>query len=245
MASVLDKLEKKETITSYLTSNEVNTLMLKTLQDKHAVSRLVSALISAINTNPALKSCDPKAILYAAFKGESLGLLPLPQLGHYYIIPYGRDIQFQMGYKGYIHLAIKSGQFKFINATPIKEGELVSWNKVTEEIQLSLQSDPGANLTKPTIGYYGSFELLNGFKKAVYWTVDMIKEHANKFSKNTSGTFWGKNFDAMGRKTVLKTMLSTYGTLAPAISTAVEYDMQTITPEDIDEGQGNNNTNKV
>jgi recombination protein RecT len=86
---------------------------------------------------------------------------------------------------------------------------------------------------------------LNGFKKAVYWTVDMIKEHANKFSKNTSGTFWGKNFDAMGRKTVLKTMLSTYGTLAPAISTAVEYDMQTITPEDIDEGQGNNNTNKV
>jgi recombination protein RecT len=206
--------------------------MIDTLGTPQAVNRLISALIAAVSTNKALQACDPKAILYCAFKGESLGLLPLPQFGHYYIIPYGTDIQFQMGYKGYIHLAIKSGEFTFINCTPIKQGELLKWNPVTEEIEFEF-ADPTKRDALPTIGFYGSFKLKSGFSKGVYWTIEQIQSHASKFSKNTSGTFWGKNFDAMGRKTVLKTMLSTYGSLAPEITNAVSADMQTINTNEI------------
>jgi recombination protein RecT len=225
-------IKAKPKFSEYIEQPDVREMVIKTLGNKAAANRLLAALASAITTNVGLKGCDPKAILLCAFKGESLGLLPLPQLGHYYIIPYGKDVQFQMGYKGYIQLAINSGQFKHINCTPIKSGELVSWNPVSEEAVLEFKNDPDSRDKLETIGYFGTFELMTGFKKSVFWTVKQIQDHAVKFSKNTSNTFWGKNFDAMGRKTVLKSMLSTYGAVAPSIARAVEADTAIVGGED-------------
>lgn len=150
--------------------------------------RCITGAISATNNNPALQECTNQSILSGVLLGESLKLSPSPQLGHYYLVPFndkdnGKVAQFQLGYKGYIQLAIRSGQYKKLNVLAIKEGELEYFDPLNEEIKINLMVDNWDNREDaPTIGYYAMFELVNGFKKAIYWSKKQMAAHADKYS---------------------------------------------------------------
>lgn len=151
--------------------------------------RFVSSVVSAVTVNPALQECTNKSILSAALLGESLNLSPSPQLGQYYMVPYENKkegvkiAQFQMGYKGYIQLAIRSGQYKKLNVLAVKEGELVRFDPLTEEIEVRLIEDEEKREQAKTIGYYAMFEYINGFKKALYWSKKKMLSHADRYSQ--------------------------------------------------------------
>jgi len=149
--------------------------------------RFVSSVISAVTANPALQECTNKSILLAALLGESLNLSPSPQLGQYYMVPFedkakGKVAQFIMGYKGYIQLAIRSGQYKKLNVLAIKEGELVRFDPLAEEIEVHLIENEEERENAKTIGYYAMFEYINGFKKAIYWSKNKMLSHADRYS---------------------------------------------------------------
>ena len=150
--------------------------------------RFTSAIVSAVNANPALQECSNQSILSAALLGETLKLSPSPQLGHYYMVPFndktkGKTAQFILGYKGYIQLALRSGQYKKLNVLALKEGELVRYDPLNEEIEVKIIHDEVERENAPTIGYYAFFEYLNGFRKTLYWSKDKMIAHADRFSQ--------------------------------------------------------------
>lgn len=189
-----------------------------TLRDPRKAQRFVAAITSAVATNPALQECDPATILSGALLGESLGLSPSPQLGQYYLVPYWngkkkcQDAQFQLGYKGYVQLALRSGYYKHLNVIAVKAGELVHFNPLTEEIEINLNEDELAREASATIGYLAIFEYLNGFRKTIYWSREKMEAHALRYSKGYAAkkgyTFWEKDFDAMAFKTMLRQIIS-------------------------------------
>ena len=173
-------------LSAYLTNDAVKDQINKVVGGKDG-QRFISAIISATNANPALQECTNKSILSGALLGESLKLSPSPQLGQYYLVPYedkneGKVAQFQLGYKGYIQLAIRSGQYKKLNVLAIKEGELVHFDPLNEEIEVKLIEDEEEREQATTIGYYAMFEYINGFRKAIYWSKNKMIAHADKFS---------------------------------------------------------------
>ena len=178
---------QKKGITTYLNSMEVTENIDQAL-GKDNRQRFITGVISAVNNNEALKECTNQSILSGALLGESLKLSPSPQLGHYYLVPFndknkGKVAQFQLGYKGYIQLAIRSGQYKKLNVLAIKEGELEYFDPLNEEIKISLMLDKWDEREETkTIGYYAMFELTNGFRKAIYWSKKQMMAHADKFS---------------------------------------------------------------
>ncbi len=200
--------------------------------------RLITAIISATTANTALQTCSNQSILSAALVGESLKLSPSPQLGQYYMVPFKNsrakttEAQFQLGYKGYIQLALRSGQYKKLNVMAIKEGELVRFNPLDEEIEVNLIQDELQREKAKTIGYYAMFEYLNGFKKAIYWSREKMESHALKYSKGYQAkkgyTFWEKDFDGMAYKTMLRQLISKWGIMSIDMQTALDSDMAVI-----------------
>lgn len=211
-------------------------LINQTLQDPKKVQRFVSAITSAVAINPMLQECDPATILSGALLGESLGLSPSPQLGQYYLVPFNntkkgcKDAQFQMGYKGYVQLALRSGYYKRLNVLAVKAGELIKWNPLTEEIDIKLIDDDTQREQTATIGYYASFEYLNGFTKAMYWSREKMESHALRYSKGYAAkkgyTFWEKDFDGMAYKTMLRQLISKWGIMSVELQTAFEQDFE-------------------
>ena len=193
-----------------------------TLKDPTRVRRFVSSITSAVATNPMLQQCDPATILSGALLGESLNLSPSPQLGQYYLVPFNntkkgcKDAQFQLGYKGYVQLALRSGYYKRLNVMAVKQGELVTWNPLTEEITLNLMDDELARENAPSVGYVASFEYLNGFSKTFYMSKEEVEAHASKYSQSYRKGYgvWKDNFDAMALKTVIKLLISKYGIMS-------------------------------
>lgn len=143
--------------------------------------------------------------------------------------------QFQIGYKGYIQLAVRSGYYKRLNVLPVKEGELVSYDPLEEVIKLNLIEDEEERENARTIGYYASFEYLNGFRKAIYWSRAKMQAHAERYSKGYSAhkgyTFWEKDFDSMACKTMLRQLISKWGIMSIDMQTALESDMAEIRPD--------------
>lgn len=134
--------------------------------------------------------------------------------------------------KGYIQLAIRSGQYKKLNVLPIKDGELISFNPLEEEIQVQLIEDEAERENAPTVGYYAMFEYTNGFKKAMYWSRQKMESHAEKYSQGYRAhkgyTFWEKDFDAMACKTMLRQLISKWGVMSIEMQKAIESDMGVI-----------------
>lgn len=236
----LTKSQKRLGIGSYLTGDAVKQRINQIIGGKDG-QRFISAVVSAVNNNPALKECTNQSILSAALLGESLKLSPSPQLGQYYMVPFndkerGKVAQFQLGYKGYIQLAIRSGQYKKLNVLSIKEGELEHFDPLNEEIEVKLIEDEEAREKAETIGYYAMFEYVNGFKKAMYWSKAKMEAHALKYSqgyaadkkKGTSWTFWSKDFDGMAYKTMLRQLISKWGIMSIDMITAIDSDMAVI-----------------
>lgn len=233
----LAKPNQKLGLTAYLTKDAVKDQINKVVGGKDG-QRFISAIISATNTNPALQECSNQSILAGALLGESLKLSPSPQLGHYYLVPFnngnkGKVAQFQLGYKGYIQLAIRSGQYKKLNVMAIKEGELEYFDPLNEDIKINLQiEDWDARENTPTIGYYAFFELTNGFRKALYWSKAQMEVHAMKYSLGYRAkkgyTFWEKDFDGMAYKTMLRQLISKWGIMSIEMQNAFEGDMAII-----------------
>lgn len=233
----LAKSNQRLGITAYLTQDAVKRQINNVIGGKDG-QRFISAIVSAVNTNPALQECTNQSILSGALLGESLKLSPSPQLGHYYLVPFndrnkGKVAQFQLGYKGYIQLAIRSGQYKKLNVMAIKEGELEYFDPLNEDIKINLMVDDwDAREQAQTIGYYAFFELTNGFRKAIYWSKAQMESHALKYSmgyKAKKGyTFWEKDFDAMAYKTMLRQLISKWGIMSIDLQNAIDSDMAVI-----------------
>lgn len=224
--------------TAFMTSNVVAKKVNDILGDEKRGSRFISSIISAVNSNPTLKECDNASILSGALLGESLNLSPSPQLGNFYLVPFndkerGKVATFQMGWKGYYQLALRSGQYKKLNVIEIKEGELVSWNPLEEELKVDIIDDDEKREKLKTIGYYAFYENLQGFRKCIYWSKEKMEAHAQQYSqgyradkqKKTQYTFWSKNFDEMAKKTMLRQLISKYGVMSIDMQNAFEGDM--------------------
>lgn len=227
-------------IGAYLTADAVRDRINQVVGGKDG-QRFISAVVSATQVNPVLQECSNSSILSAALLGESLKLSPSPQLGQYYLVPYddskqGKVAQFQLGYKGYIQLAIRSGQYKKLNVLAIKEGELVKFDPLNEEIEVNLITDEEQREQAATIGYYAMFEYTNGFRKALYWSKKKMEAHALKYSKGyaadkrkgTAWTFWSKDFDGMAYKTMLRQLISKWGIMSVDMQQAIDADMAVI-----------------
>lgn len=200
--------------------------------------QFITSIISAVSTNPQLAECDNATILSAALVGQALNLSPSPQLGQFYMVPFndkknGRKVaQFQIGYKGYIQLAIRSGYYKKLNVLAIKESELIKYDPLNEDIEVKLIEDEEEREKTTTIGYYAMFEYLNGFRKTLYWTKNHMEAHAEKYSMGYKAhkgyTFWEKDFDGMAYKTMLRQLISKWGIMSVDMQKAMESDMAEI-----------------
>ena len=229
-------------------------LIAQTLGDKKKAERYTAAIMSAVATNPQLQQCEAKTILSGSLLAESLGLAHSPQLGQYYLVPFKvkekngvpqhYDATFVLGYKGYIQLAGRSGQYRHINAMEIKQGELAYYNPFDDEIELNPIQDFDERQKAETVGYYAMFEYLNGFKKVLYWSKKQMLQHADKYSPAFSAqayekllngkipqnelwkysSFWYKDFDGMAKKTMIRQLISKWGVMSTDMVQAMESD---------------------
>lgn len=185
--------------------------------------------VTTIATTGKLMECEPKSILAASIAAASLNLQVTPSLGFAAIVPYGKSAQFMIMSKGIVQLALRSGQFKTINVTEIYEGEMNNENRLTGEFDFT-----GKKKSDNIVGYAAYFELLNGFSKALYMSIEQIKAHGKRYSKtyDYSGSAWKSNFEGMARKTVLKLLLSRYAPLSVDMATAITQDQATMTVND-------------
>ena len=216
--------------------------------------RFTASILSAVSNNPELQKCEQGTILSGALLGESLGLSPSPQLGQFYLVPFNKkdkqgniictNAQFVLGAKGYKQLAMRSGQYLDIDVLEIKEGEYKGRDKLTGKQKFEFIEDDDERESKPTIGYMAYFELLNGFRKVVYWTKSKMMKHANEYSPAFSAekyeayisgkvpknelykysSFWYKNFPEMAFKTLIRHLLSQWGVLSIEMQTAITSD---------------------
>lgn len=242
-----------------ITTKGYQQLINNTLGSPERAKRFVASITSAVAVNPALQECEAGSILAGGLVGESLNLSPSPQLGQFYLVPFkskgkyreGRLIspekvtaQFVIGYKGYIQLAIRSGQYKRLNVIEIKDGELEYFDPLNETINCVIIDDYARREAAPTIGYYAMFEYTNGFRKAIYWSKEKMLYHADKYSPAFSAqaykdihdgkvadkdmwkysSFWYKNFDDMAKKTLLRQLISRWGVMSTEMISAFEHD---------------------
>ena len=188
--------------------------------------QFTTSLINVVNSSYQLKNADANSVIASALVAASLDLPVNPSLGYMYIIPYksnGRQIaQPQIGYKGYIQLAQRSGQYKHLNAIPVYEGELQGWNPLTEEVVYEPKQDRDTD--DQPIGYLGYMERLNGFCKTVYRTHKQIDDHRREFSKSGGKDkpkgVWADHYDAMALKTVLRNLLTKWGPMTVDMQSA-------------------------
>ncbi|MFA6359030.1 MAG: recombinase RecT [Candidatus Omnitrophota bacterium] len=204
----------------------------------------ISSILSIANQSKMLKLADPVTIISAAAVAASLDLPINPSLGFAHIVPYrdgktGRTIaQFQMGWKGFVQLAMRSGQYKTMNVAVVYEGELKKHDRITGLMDFDLTAKSSDNI----IGYVAYFKLLNGFEKYCYITKENAEKHGKRYSKSYETGQWTKDFDAMAKKTTIKQLLSKFGVLSIDMQRAIESDQAVIkedgTPEYVDNPSG-------
>ena len=195
----------------------------------------VNNISSLVANNATLQACQPLSVIYAGIKATALDLPLDPNLGFAYVIPYANrkagitEAQFQIGYKGFIQLAIRSGKYRTINVTEIKAGELKDFDLLAGEMKFEALP---TREKLPTVGYAAFIRLTNGFEKTIYMTKEEVEAHAYEYSqtykadkdKGWASSQWSKHFDAMARKTVLKRLLSGFGILSVEMQQAITAD---------------------
>lgn len=233
--------QQKQGINTYLQSEAVKNNIVSVIGREDS-QRFISSVVSAVQGNQALTECTNSSILSAALIGHSLKLPQSPQLQMFYLVPYnnkkkdanGKEITvkeavFQLSYRGYLQLAMRSGQYRRINACDIREGELKSFNPITEEYVFDAITDYEKRKNLPVIGYYAYFEMTNGYKKEIYWSKEQMETHAKKYSmsyrKGWSSSFWATDFDAMALKTMIRQLVSKWGMMSVDMETAYQHDM--------------------
>lgn len=192
----------------------------------------VNNVVALVANSENLQQCENQSILYSAIKATALDLPLDPNLGFAYVIPYWdkkarvQKAQFQIGYQGWKQLAIRSGQVIRLNATDVREGELISEDLLTGEVVIRRTEN---RESKKIIGYAAYLELKNGYKATVYRTREWMEDHALRFTKQKEdgklGGVWASDFDAMARKTVIKIVLKD-APLSTDMKTAIESDKE-------------------
>lgn len=219
-------VQKKVTVATLVHSEKFNKHIEETLG--HRTPQFMTSVTSLVNSNKAFENCDPYSVFDACLAAASMNLPVNKDLGQAWIIPYGNKAQLQIGWKGYIQLAQRSGLFKTINTTDVREGEIVSRDPLTGDIEFKwIQNDAERN-EKPVVGYLAYFKLLNGFEKNLYMTVEELQAHGAKYSKTykSGSSVWKTDFAAMASKTVLKLLLNRYAPLdiVPVLAEAIAAD---------------------
>lgn len=199
----------------------------------------ITSVLQIVASNNLLSKADPHSIYHSAAVAATLDLPLNNNLGFAYIVPYNQKqadgtykqvAQFQMGYKGFKQLALRSGQFKLINATDVREGELKFHDRLTGYMEFEWIKDEASRLSKKIIGYVSYFELLNGFSQTFYMTVGELEKHGKKYSQTYKKGFglWKDDFEGMCLKTVIKLNLSKNGPLSVDMQRAVIVDQAII-----------------
>lgn len=233
MTQVTNQIEKKVSVQSILSQESVKTRF-NDILGKNS-NAFISSIISATKNNSGLADCEPYSVISSAIMAATLNLPIQSNLGFAHIVPYNskdergnyvKVAQFQMGYKGYVQLALRTSQYLNINATEIYEGELISHNRITAEVEI----DTTKKKSEKVIGYVAYFKLVNGFEKMLYLTKEQVEKHGVKYSKsfNSKTSRWQMDFDSMALKTVLKLLLSKYGILSVDMQTAITIDQSVI-----------------
>lgn len=230
----------------------VNTLgtLIKSAQVKQRFEEMLgkkaagfmSSILSVSNSNKLLTTADPNTILSAAAVAASLDLPINPSLGFAHIVPYldrktGKTVaQFQIGWRGLVQLAMRSGQYNLMNAAIVYEGDLIKHNRFTGEMVFS----DGPKTSDKVIGYVAYLRTKNGFEKYLYMSREQAEKHGRRYSKSYDSGQWSKDFDAMALKTVLKMLLGKFGLLSIEMTRAIETDQAVIkedgTPDYVDSG---------
>lgn len=240
-------------------TDKYQNLIKNTLGDPERAKRFVASISSAVAINNELQECTANTILSGALLGEALNLSPSPQLGHYYLVPFKKknynhetktyevvetNATFILGYKGYIQLAVRSGQYRDLDVIEIKNGEFKGRNSLTGKLEFSFIQNEVERKDKETIGYLAYFELLNGFQKKLFMTKEEMIDYADKYSSafNKKGfellmagkisekdmykysSFWYKDFDEMAKKTMLRRLISKWGIMSIEMQQAIEKD---------------------
>lgn len=207
--------------------------------------QFVSNLTALVANNANLQECEPYTLMFAALKATALNLPIEPSLGMAHVIPYKNkkrgvtEAQFQLGYKGFQQLALRTGQYKHINTTDVREGELVKRNRLTGQIEWNWIEDEAKRLETPIIGYVNYFKLLNGFESTFYMSKEEMNQHALRYSQTYRSTTpyikeqskWSTDFDAMATKTVIKLNLSKNGVLSTELQDAILADQSVMREE--------------
>lgn len=175
----------------------------------------ISSVLQIVNGNKLLQNADPMTVYNAAATAAVLDLPIDPNLGFAWIVPYKGKAQFQMGWKGFVQLALRTGQYKAINVTEVYENQFKSFNRLTEELDANFNLDGEGDV----VGYASYFKLNNGMEKLTYWSRNEIEKHAKKYSQSYgkgSMSPWNdkEQFHAMAKKTVLKNMISKWGIMS-------------------------------
>lgn len=245
-----NQLAQKPKFSVAINTQGYQNLINNTLRDPDRARRFTASITSAVAVNPALQECDAGTILAGALLGESLNLSPSPQLGQYYLVPFKNKrqntstAQFVLGYKGYVQLALRSGQYKDLDVMVIKQGEYQGKDPETGKARFKFIEDDDERDALPTVGYMAYFEYMNGFRKVLYWSKEKMMNHADTYSPAFSrkgyedllagkvpqsemwkySLFWYKNFDDMAKKTMLRQLISRWGVMSIDMQTALEHD---------------------
>lgn len=240
-------------ITAYLNQDAVKQQINSIVGSKRGTA-FITSIVSAVQATPALQECTNPSILSAALLGESLNLSNSPSLGQFWIIPFNnrkkgvKEAQFQLGANGFKQLAMRTGQYKDMDFLEIHEGEYKGRDKYTGKQVFEFIEDDDEREALPVIGYMAYFELLNGFRKTVYWTKAKMEKHADQYSQAFSldayrklqegkipqselwkySSYWYSNFAGMAEKTLIKHLLSKWGILSTELITAMDADMAVI-----------------
>lgn len=244
---------KRLGMTAYLNQDAVKQQINSIVGSKRGTA-FITSIVSAVQANPQLQECTNPSILSAALLGESLNLSPSAALGQFWIIPFNnkkkgvKEAQFQLGANGFKQLAMRTGQYRDIDFMEIHEGEYKGRDKHTGKQVFEFIEDDDEREALPVIGYMAYFELLNGFRKSVYWTKTKMEKHADQYSQAFSldayrrlqegkipqnemwkySSYWYSNFAGMAEKTLIKHLLSKWGILSTELITAMDADMAVI-----------------
>jgi recombination protein RecT len=238
---VENKKTKAELMTSFFQKDTVKSQLANALQDN--ASSFIASVIDLYTSDSTLAVCHPEEVAMQALKAAVLKLPIIKSLGFAYIVPFKQKDKwvptFMIGYKGLVQLAIRTNQYRIINADLVYEGEYRTSNKLTGEFYLD-----GQRKSDKIIGYFAHFELKEGFSKTLFMTTEKITAHAAKYSKSYNSQYspWKTEFDAMAIKTVLRGLLSHWGYMNTELQTALTDDDRDVADKALDEIKQNGNS---
>jgi recombination protein RecT len=236
-------VKQQQTLQQLMNSGAVVKKMNDVLGSEKKASSFISSVISVSQNNKLLRNAEPMSILSSAMVAATLDLPVVPTLGMAYLVPYKGVCSFQIGYKGILELAMRSGEFRNIIDEVVYDGQLVKKNKFTGEYVFdedSIKLDEKGQ-AKP-VGVMARFDLINGYSKTIYWSLEEIEAHAKRFSQAYRSGYdspWKSDFWQMAKKTVLKSLLNKYAPKSVAMQTALKFDQSKVNLNSNDIGELN------